>query len=133
MVNDSFRHEQQDENPCYLIGQVAKMTGASCKAIRYYEAAGVIPKPQRRGNYRVYSELDVFLIHMCKHGQTVGFSLTEIKQLIDQRLKSRSFPLSFANSLFDKKKAELENQIKELHKLETQLEALREEMNRTYG
>lgn len=132
-MNNSFKPDNQDESPHYLIGQVAKMTGASSKAIRYYESAGLIPKPARRGNYRIYSELDVFLIHMCKHGQTVGFSLAEIKQLIDKRLETKSFPLSFANTLFDKKKAELQQQINELHELESQLESLRQEMNQTYS
>ncbi|MDH5446503.1 MAG: MerR family transcriptional regulator [Gammaproteobacteria bacterium] len=131
-MNDSFRIDRQDEEPRFLIGQVAEMTGASCKAIRYYESEGLIPKPARRGKYRIYSELEVFLIHMCKHGQTVGFSLSEIKQLIDQRIKTKSFPLDFANELFDRKKAELREKIKEIKETENRLDTLRDEMNRTF-
>lgn len=132
-MNNSFKLRNQDEEPRYLIGQVAKLTGASVKAIRYYESAGLIPKPARRGKYRVYSELDVFLIHMCKHGQTVGFSLSEIKLLIEQRIQTRRFPLEFANSLFADKKAQLQAQIRDIQQLETRLDALQEEMNHLFA
>lgn len=30
--------------------------GASRKAIRLYESLGLIPEPQRKGRYRIYSE-----------------------------------------------------------------------------
>jgi len=131
-MNSSFSLKNHDEAPRFLIGQVAKMTGASCKAIRYYETTGLIPPPARRGKYRIFSELDVFLIHMCKHGQTVGFSLAEIKQLIDPCVKTKSFPLDFANSLFDKKKRALAEQVREIQELQTRLEALRAEMNTSF-
>jgi DNA-binding transcriptional MerR regulator len=36
------------------IGQVARATGVSPSAIRYYEAAGIIPSPARRGGVRQY-------------------------------------------------------------------------------
>jgi len=128
-MNERFSLQNQDEEPRFLIGEVSKITGASCKAIRHYESIGLIPKPARRGKYRIYSELDIFLIHMCKHGQTVGFTLADIKQLIDMRLKTKSFPLDFANSLFDKKKAELQEQVKHIQATEARLDTLRDEMN----
>lgn len=132
-MDKQFSLQNQDEEPRFLIGEVAKITGASCKAIRHYESTGLIPKPARRGKYRIYSELDIFLIHMCKHGQTVGFTLAEIKQLIDMRLQSKSFPLDFANTLFDKKKAELQEQVQKIQATEARLDALRKEMNQTFS
>ena len=131
-MSDQFKLQNQDEEPRYLIGQVAKMTGASCKAIRHYESIGLIPKPARRGNYRIYSELEIFLIHMCKHSQSVGFTLAEVKQLIDKRIKSKTFPLDFANQLFDKKKTELQQRVRAIQEIEAQLDVLREEMNNMF-
>jgi len=37
------------------IGQVARATGISASAIRYYEAAGIIPPPPRRSGVRQYN------------------------------------------------------------------------------
>lgn len=48
------------EDPFLSIGKVAEITGASPKAIRHYEALGLLPAPHRRGRYRIYSERDVF-------------------------------------------------------------------------
>ena len=43
-----------------LIGQVAKRSGASRKALRLYEAAGILPAPRRTAaGYRVYGEADL--------------------------------------------------------------------------
>ena len=55
------------------IGKVSELTGATPKAIRHYEAIGLIPPPKRLGKYRHYSEKDVRLISMIKHAQKYGF------------------------------------------------------------
>ncbi len=54
-----FTSQTHQEKPYLYIGKVAKITGASCKAIRHYESIGLIPISQRRGKYRVYSERDI--------------------------------------------------------------------------
>ena len=42
------------------IGKVAKMTGLSLKANRYYEDKGLLPpRPRTNGGYRQYEEADV--------------------------------------------------------------------------
>ena len=48
------------------IGKLAKLTGASPKAIRLYESIGLIPIPSREGKYRIYSDKDVALVHMIR-------------------------------------------------------------------
>lgn len=57
------------------IGKLAKLSGATPKAIRLYESIGLIPTPKRQGRYRVYSDKDVSLVHMIRRAQAVGFSL----------------------------------------------------------
>ncbi len=128
-----FTKKTQDLEPCMYIGKVAELTGASCKAIRLYESRGLIPAPQRKGKYRVYSERDVFLVHMIKRAQSVGFNLSELTELIAGKVKTNRFPLHIANTLFDKKRAALRQEVAALLELEQRLVALREEMNRTFG
>lgn len=55
-----FIAQTQSENAYLYIGKVAEMTGASRKAIRLYESLGLISAPRRKGQYRIYSERDVF-------------------------------------------------------------------------
>ena len=37
------------------IGKAAQLSGTTIKAIRHYEAIGLMPAPARRGGYRVYA------------------------------------------------------------------------------
>lgn len=131
-MSNKLKLHHQDETPRYYIGKVAKITGASHKAIRYYESMGLIPKPARKGRYRVYSELDIFLIHMIKTAQTVGFTLTEMKGIVNKRVTQKRFPLDYANGLFDNKKRDLEEQIEVIKTTLASLTELQKEMNRTF-
>ena len=51
-----------------LIGDVARRAGLQTSAIRYYEAAGVLPKPQRLNGRRLYiSPVKVGTTRWCAH------------------------------------------------------------------
>lgn len=115
--------------PSYLIGKVAELTGASCKAIRLYEEMQVIPKPARRGKYRIYSEQDIFLIHMIKQAQGMGFSLNEIRDLVCQRVTQQQFPLEFANQLLQRKRAALRDEMDDLQALDRHIADIQKQMN----
>lgn len=121
------------EDPFLSIGKVAEITGASPKAIRHYEALGLLPAPHRRGKYRIYSERDVFLVHVLKHSQSFGFRLSELKELVSAKVASRRFPLVIANALFERKREELQGQVGELRALLKRLSAMQREMNRRFG
>lgn len=127
-----FTAKTHKVEPYLYIGKVSEITGASCKAIRHYESLGLLPTPQRLGKYRVYSERDVFLVHMIKHAQSCGFSLRELKELAAAKLAENHFPLKLANVLFDRKRAALRDEINALQKLDQRLVDLKEEMNRVF-
>ena len=127
-----FLKDVHREEPYLTIGKVAAIAGASPKAIRHYEALGLMPPPRRRGKYRVYSERDVFLVHVLKHGQSLGFRLAEMKGLVTAKVTMKRFPLALANALFERKRAEVEGEIAKLRELLGRLEAMRREMNRNF-
>jgi DNA-binding transcriptional MerR regulator len=127
-----FMKQTHPIEPYLLIGKVAEITGASCKAIRHYESLGIIPEPQRRGKYRIYSEQDIFLIHMVKHAQSVGFSLKELKPLVAEKVRLKRFPLLLANKLFDQKKSQLNEEIKAIQLLQHRLGELQANMHRIF-
>lgn len=132
-MHQIFTAQCHGTEPYLHIGKVAEISGASCKAIRHYESLGLIPVPQRQGKYRIYSEQDVFLIHMIKHAQLVGFSLKELKALVAAKVSDTRFPLKLANDLFDAKRTTLRNEIAALQELDQRLVALKEDMNRIFG
>lgn len=67
------------------IGAVAKLTGASLKAIRHYEALGLLGKVSRAGAYRCYTANELLLIQLIKQAQGLGFRLAELAQVLAGR------------------------------------------------
>ena len=56
-----------------LIGEVAKRSGASRKALRLYEAAGILPAPWRPASgYRVYAADTLALLGFVRRAQRLG-------------------------------------------------------------
>lgn len=68
------------------IGKLAVRSGVSVQTIRYYERSGLLPKPARTTTgYRVYSDAVVTTLRFIKHAQVLGFSLSEIRELLSLR------------------------------------------------
>lgn len=128
-----FTAKNQRETPSLYIGKLAELTGASRKAIRHYEALGLLPPAARKGNYRVYSERDVFLVHMIKHAQSFGFSLAELHELVAATADRPRFPLKLANALIARKRLALRRQIADLRALDRGLAQVLRDLNRLFG
>ncbi len=64
------------------IGQVALKTGLTVDTIRFYEKAGLLPRPERtEGGYRLYHQREVADLEFIQKAQRLGFSLSEIREL----------------------------------------------------
>ncbi len=64
------------------IGQVAQLTAVSAKAIRHYEALGLLPFVVRVGSYRHYDQAHVLAIRLIRQAQDLGFTLVELRALV---------------------------------------------------
>ena len=76
------------------IGILAERAGVSASSIRFYEARGLLPRPDRRLNgYRDYDERALEIILFINRASGLGFSLAEIAAHIssprDDKRKSR--------------------------------------------
>jgi MerR family transcriptional regulator, redox-sensitive transcriptional activator SoxR len=63
------------------IGQVAKEAGLAASAIRFYEQAGVLPKPIRIGSRRHYDSSVLERLAVLGRAKACGFSLAEAREL----------------------------------------------------
>ncbi len=66
----------------FSIAELAEAFGVTARAIRFYEAEGLIA-PERRGQMRVYSKRDFARLAWVLRGKRVGFSLAEIREMLD--------------------------------------------------
>lgn len=66
------------------IGQLAKQAGIRTSALRYYEAEGLLVADGRSDSgYRLYKPEAVQRLHLIQRAQRLGFSLTDIRTLLD--------------------------------------------------
>lgn len=69
------------------IGTLAKRADGNIDTVRYYERRGLLPKARRtHSGYRTFDEATVERLRFIKEAQAIGFTLTEIKQLIALRV-----------------------------------------------
>jgi len=66
------------------IGKVALMAGVKPETVRYYEREGLLePSHRTDAGYRVYSEDAVQRLRFIRRGKELGFSLREIRELLE--------------------------------------------------
>ena len=66
----------------YSIGDLAKEFGVTLRTLRFYEDKNLL-NPRREGMSRIYSRRDRARLKLVLMGKKVGFSLTEIKDMLD--------------------------------------------------
>jgi len=72
------------------VGKVAKATGISIEAIRFYEKQGLLTKVSRTASgYRQYPPETVKRIRFIQHAKDAGFTLGEIGELLQLRQSRR--------------------------------------------
>jgi DNA-binding transcriptional MerR regulator len=69
-------------NRTYTIRQLTKEFSVTARTLRFYEDEGLIA-PERRGQTRIYSQRDRARIILILRGRRVGFSLAEIRGILD--------------------------------------------------
>ena len=71
--------------PQMRIGEVAERARMSTSRIRFYEARGLLPEPERAGGKRRYGEDVLRRLAIIDAAQRVGFTLAEIRDLLGSR------------------------------------------------
>src|ERR1700716_1394309 len=69
--------------PTLRIGQLARLASVHVETLRYYEREGLLDKPYRHlSGYRAYPAGAVAHVQSIKRAQALGFSLAEIRRLL---------------------------------------------------
>jgi MerR family mercuric resistance operon transcriptional regulator len=67
----------------FTIGQLAAAAGVTVETVRFYQRRGLLEVPEREGaGYRRYSERDRARLEFIRRAKELGFTLTEIAELL---------------------------------------------------
>ena len=106
------------------IGKIAAQTSISADAIRYYEREGLLAPAQKSdAGYRLYDDHAVRRIRFIKQAQQCGFSLAEIRELLELKTRNNAC-CNDVKSVVIEKKLQLERKIKQLKTMSQALSQL---------
>jgi len=117
--------ESADE-PLLQVGDLARMTGKTVRAIHHYEELGLIePVGRSKGHYRLFEREALVRIRWIHKLQAVGLSLAEIRTLVRNRNGSLSAQQSadHLRRTYEVKLVEVRARLEELTALQRELEA----------
>lgn len=106
------------------IGDLSKTTGVKIPTIRYYEQAGLLPRPDRtEGNQRRYAAGERDRLSFIKHARELGLTIEAIRELIELS-QHPDKPCAEADRIAAEQLATVREKIERLRKLEVELERI---------
>jgi DNA-binding transcriptional MerR regulator len=121
----------RDSARIYSIAELAREFGITARTMRFYEDEGLI-KPRRQGLTRLYSAHDRTRLGWILRGKRLGFSLAEIKELLDLYQVDRTGVQQLRELLrrsrlhitdLERRRRDLDAHINEFREVETQVTA----------
>jgi DNA-binding transcriptional MerR regulator len=71
------------------IGELAREAGVTLRALRFYQSKGLL-SPQRSGTSRIFSPEDRACLALIQQGKRLGFTLGEIREMLQMRRRQSS-------------------------------------------
>ena len=119
-----IRHMNGETGVPMPIGALAAAANVNVQTVRYYERRGLIPKADRTpGGYRQYTGESVARIRFIKRAQDLGFSLREVADLLNLRIR-RDTACAEVEAKASSKISLVEQKIGELEAIKSALEDL---------
>ncbi len=112
------------------IGDVSKQSSIGIEALRFYEKSGLLDKPSRTfSGYRVYGPEVLERLAFIKQAQALGFSLVEIKRIIEDARTGQS-PCDEVKEIVSRRLEELDERMREMRRYRKELAETLEEWNK---
>ncbi len=103
------------------VGKAAQAAGLTPKAVRLYEARGLLPEAERtEAGYRTYTDDDITVLRFIGQAKTLGLSLAEIRDILDIR-RGGTMPCRHVVRLLDQRIREVDHTLTELRQLRLSL------------
>jgi MerR family transcriptional regulator, copper efflux regulator len=107
----------------HTVGAAAKAVGVSAKAIRIWEAKGLLPPPGRaQAGYRLFTDDDIEILRFIGRAKTLGLTLPEIKSILDLHRRGTA-PCDQVTALLGARIRDIDRAIAELRTLRSTLAA----------
>lgn len=81
-ASESMANASEISGEYLRIGEMSKQFDVTLRTLRFYEDKGLL-SPVRDGSTRLYTHRDVARLKLILFGRRVGFSLREVKQILD--------------------------------------------------
>ena len=125
-VHASARADAPATEELLQVGELAKATGKTVRAIHLYEDLGLVkPQVRSKGRYRLFLKDAVVRVRWISKLQSLGLSLSEIQELVREQEVSGSARNAAARlrETYQKKLEETRSKVRQLRKLERELQA----------
>ncbi len=106
----------------FTIGELSRAFDVTLRTLRFYEDKGLLT-PIRRGNTRLYTRRDRGRLRLVLMGKKVGFSLEEIKEMLDL-YDLKDGQVTQLNAALGKFNDQIENLIGQKKEIETAIAEL---------
>lgn len=106
------------------IGKISRKSGIGVETVRFYEKSGLIDEPPRtESGYRQYPENTVARVRFIRHAKELGFTLKEIKELLNLKLDS-STTCNDVRQVAEEKLKDVQAKVRSLQGIEKALDEL---------
>lgn len=105
------------------IGELARKTGKSVRALRHYEELGLLASSRSEGGFRLYGADELARVYWISKLQDMGFSLSQIQGLITTVESSGNAPeaMQSLREMFRGRLQQTRDQVERLMQLERDL------------
>ena len=114
-----------------LINELSKISGVTAHTIRYYEKYGLIKgirnEKVKSNNYFHYSDDDAYKLNLIKEAKSIGFTLNEIKNILDAWF-NKEFSIEHKVAILDEKQIQIDEKIKQLKEVKKLIAHLKNEV-----
>ena len=106
----------------YQASEFAELTGVTVRALHHYDRLGLLrPARRTRAGYRLYGERDVARLEQIVALKFIGFSLKEIKTILDRKGLELPAMLAMQREIISRKRRHLDSAVAAIERAERAL------------
>jgi len=111
----------------FTIGELARDAGVTLRALRFYQSKGLLT-PRRNGSARLFSHEDRDRLALILQGKRLGFTLTEIREMLAARARgcTKALPIGRRKcveqiNMLERQRRDIEAALAELRQIYTEM------------